>query len=317
MSLKQLFFAMPWALAAMPAALFLVSCSPQSVPSSGVTIAPPVPGVFGSGAIAFTGLTFNGNSQFSFISTASVSAGTTIFFTNESYDGTLNGGTGGLVDESTTASASSTWTGTSPATVVNWEGSFATTITEGIIAYVPPAGGLAPYNQVVIGNTSDEPNQLQGGSVASVSGTSSHPYLVFNHNGAGHKVLAFSLSAGVTTWLGAVIFGPDTWWQSIANNTPIPQYNFWDSYLPPSLNTIYTSIDLSGVWTNDNLSTDNNASDQNDNAVLDSCQTGLSGIVNPNNWIADGNEGKSKVSLNPVEGISSQCSVAGYTGNLP
>ncbi len=300
-------------LAALPAALFLASCSSQSVPSSGVVISPPQAGVFGPGAIAFTGLTFNGNSQFSFISTVSVSSGTTIFFTNESYDGTLNNGTGGLVNESTTASASSTWTGTSPATVINWE-SMATTVTEGVVAYIPPAGGLAPYTQVVIASTG---NELQGGNATNISGGNGDSYLIFNHNGAGQKVLAFSVSAGVTTWLGAIIFGPDTWWQSIDNNTPIPQYNFWDSYLPPGLNTVYTSIDLSSLWVSDGLSNDNNSSDQNDNAVLDSCQNTLVGIVNPNNWIADGNESKSKVSLNPITGLSTQCSVAGYTGNLP
>jgi hypothetical protein len=245
-----------------------------------------------AGSIAFTGLTFNGNSQISFVNTTALPSGQVLYFTNYSYDATVPG----LVDESFN------------------NGSTATTVVEGIISYTAPAGELAAYHQVVIGNTSDETNQLEGGAVANVVGASGDAWLVQNHNGYGQKVLAYCVSGGVTTWLGAALFGPDSWTTSGA----IPAGNCWDSYLPPGLDST-TSTDLSGLWATDNLN-QYASSTQNDNAILNSCQSTLAGIVNPANWVADGNQSKTAVNLSPVgPRPTGACTTGsgGYTGGLP
>ncbi len=95
-------------------------------------------------------------------------------------------------------------------------------------------------------------------------------YLTLNHNGEGHKILAFTVNAGVTQYAAALIFGPDTWQTNGAVT------NWWDSYLPSGLNSSYTT-DLSGVWSVDNLQS--LYVQGNDNAVLNSCQSTLAGIV--------------------------------------
>ncbi|HTA77286.1 MAG TPA: hypothetical protein VK791_09030 [bacterium] len=305
--------------------ILLVSCTANVNPAS----FPKVNGEtnVNPGDIAFTGVIYNGNSEFSFVPTTNIAAGVTIFFTNYSYDPTNSSSPlgGSLVDESTTIYPSSNYPGIGTvtwSTVVNGN---STGITEGTVAYTVGSSGLAAYSQVIIGNTSNSSNQLQFGTVTLVSGgAAGSNWLLLNHNGAGHKILAYTLNGSNFNYVAAVIFGPDTWQTSGS----IGAGAFWDSYLPASLST-QNSTDLSALWNgtqagnqDGNMAqfnvngTGSNQNGQNQNAVLNSCQNTLAGIVNPLNWQADGNDSKSKVSLNPVIGLS-VCSNAGYTGLIP
>ncbi len=219
-----------------------------------------------------------------------------IYFTNYSYDPTnTSSSIAPFVDESYSCCATETGNGL--------------TIIEGTVSYTAPAGGLAAYSQIVFGKT----GTVAQGTMANIAGASGDLYLVLNHNGNGHKVLAFAASGGVTTYLAAIIFGPDSWTSSGSVT------EWWDSYLPPGLDST-TSLDLSGLWTNDSLNADEDVGLQNDNAILDSCQTTLSGIVDPLNWVADGDQSKTAVDLNPVgPAPTGACSAGsgGYTGALP
>jgi hypothetical protein len=241
----------------------------------------------GPGAVAFTALVMNGSSEFSFVAKNGLAAGQVVYFTNEGYDSTI----GNLFSNNTTVGADST------------------TITESVITYMAPATGLGSYVPVVISNTGNDPNLLQGG-VASGN-------LTLNHDGLGHKVLAFYLpSTGVTTYLGGVIFGPDSW---IGNSTePV---TFYDSNLPPGLDST-TTTDLSGAWNSNNL--ESLVVQGNDNAVLNSCESTLAGIVNPSNWAVDANipkwsASKPTASLGLDSGPLAVCAngSAGWTGALP
>lgn len=286
------------------------------------------------GSIAFTGITSNGNEQISFVATSQVAPNTTIYFTNYTWDNTLNSNTGGFVDQSGTyISVPVTETLYSP-TANNGLGGFAVTvlssgvsnvITDGIIAYTTGSQGLAPYQQVVISHTSDAPDVLQGGSVAGVNGYDNR--LELSGNGGGQAVIAFTTSLSSpstvtvnstnTNFLGGLIFGPDTWYQNVSNGNSIPAGNYWDSYLPPGLSSS-SSTDLSGIWNTDDLNQYNNSADQNDNAVLQNCWSDLPDIVNPAHWIADGNAGKTHVNLSaPIPPMTGNCpGSAGYTGYL-
>jgi hypothetical protein len=286
--------------------VLLASCkstvSPDSFPKvNGKT-------ALSAGDVAFTGLTLNGNSQFSFVFTSDINPNVSVYFTNYTYDPNQ----GGFVDESTTDSASSNWPG--QGTIV-WH-SMATTITEGTVLYTTSSSGLHAYTPIIISNTSNSSNSLQSGTVTAVdgnTGSASTPYLVFNHNGAGHKIFAYTASGGVTTFLAGLIFGPDSW----TTSGTISLFNFWDSYLPTGLGST-NSTDLSSLWASGqdgNLATFNNATQQNDNTALNSCQSTLAGIVNPSNWQADGNQSKTKVDLNGI-GLTA-CVGAGYTGLIP
>jgi hypothetical protein len=184
------------------------------------------------------------------------------------------------------------------------------------------SGGLSNnYPSVIISNTSNAQNQLQGGAVYNIAGSGGSPYLVLNHNGAGHKILAWvgnPITVGQpisgVTFIAAIIFGPDTW----ASSGSITSGAFWDSYLPSNL-SLQSSTDLSanfnGGGQDGNLANDNNSSDQNDNAVLNVCQGNIYGLVNPANWQSDANESKTHVSLNGTGmSVCSGSYTAGYTG---
>ena len=262
------------------------------------------------GDIAFTGLNENTNSQFSFVSSKALSKGVTIYFTNYSYDTTVPG----LVDES--VSISSALAVTAADGVVASE---STTVTEGTISYVVGSAGLSAYNQVVIGYTTNEPNLPQGGAVNNIAGAGGNTYLVWSNNGTGHKLLAYTVSAGVTQYIAGLIFGPDSWQTS----GPIASGNFWDSYLPPGLSST-TSTDLSGYWNSGNFNNYDTKTTKNVNVVLDACQTSLAGIVNPFTWVGDGNANNTHVALNTSNtstqtglGITA-CSAGtgGYSGTL-
>jgi hypothetical protein len=101
----------------------------------------------------------------------------------------------------------------------------------------------------------------------------------------------------------------------------VGQGAFWDSYLPPGLTVGVNAIDLSPLWAANNLAQYNvlntgTAPGQNDNAVLDSCQSTLLGIVTESHWTADGNQPKGSVNLTGIA-VTPCSSSAGYTGNLP
>jgi hypothetical protein len=192
------------------AGALMVSCTAKVTPTSANVGFPTLsPGQAGS--IAFTGVMTNGNSQFSFVSTTNFPAGVTIYFSNYSYDKTANGGQGGLVDESTNATASSVYPGTLGA--ISWQANMATTIIESTTNYVTGSSGLSAYNEVVLG-TGSLANVLQGGT--------SPGGLTLNHNGAGCKILAWvgapvtigQLISASVTFVAALMFGPDTWTSS-------------------------------------------------------------------------------------------------------
>jgi hypothetical protein len=230
------------------------------------------------------------------VPTNNLSSGQTIYFTNESYDATVPG----LVTENITiASGAAVSVASDGVTIAD-----ATTVSESVISYTVGSSGLSAYTQVLIGSSG---SSLQGGTDSG--------HLTLNHNGTGDKVLAFTVSGGVTTYVAGLIFGPDTWYQNINNGNPIPSPNFWDSYLPPGLDQT-TSTDLSTLWNSGNFNQWDTDTTQNDNAVVD-CQNTLSGIVWPWNWTGDGNEGKTNVELGTATGTGvSPCSTpqAGYTG---
>lgn len=297
-------------------ATVILTATPSPTPSSTPSATPTATSSgLGAGSIAFTGLTYNGNSEVSFINLVAIPASEVIYFTNYSYDVTANSGAGGLVDESISCCGI-----TSPS-------SNGLTVIEGTVSWTAPGAGLPALTQVVFGK-----NIPLGtiGTMANVAGAGGSTYLVLNHNGNGHKVLAFTVpSAGVTNWLAGVIFGPDTW-QTSGSISTSASYGlaggsgpaFWDSYLPPGLD-VTTSTDLSSAWAAGDGSGSFNAaatvSEQNDNAVV-SCQNTLSGVVNPSNWSVDANQSKTAVNINPVSitGVAACSSnYGGYSGSLP
>ncbi|HVM32900.1 MAG TPA: hypothetical protein VMU88_07185 [bacterium] len=233
------------------------------------------------GDVAIIAMLRNGNSQFAFVNTttSNLPSGTVIDFTNYSWDGS---GAGALSDQSTTIL------------------SYPATVIEGIISYTVGSSGLAPFTPVVIGDTSNAQNTLQGGTLANVAGLGGTK-LVFNHNGSGDKILAFQVpSAGTTVFLAGVLFGPDTW------QTSGPVTQFYDSYLPPGLSAS-NSTDLSNLWNNSVALSGQAAvtNGMNQNAILSSCVNSLSSIVSGSNWTGNA-ESKggfaltSKTNANPV-----------------
>ncbi|HXL73395.1 MAG TPA: hypothetical protein VN963_07195 [bacterium] len=301
------------------AGVFLASCNPTVNPAS----FPKINGetVVNAGDIAFTGIAYNGNSQFSFVPTTNIAAGVSIFFTNYTYDPTnASSSIAPFVDESTTTTSSSNYPGIGP---VNWEGvtvgGNGVTISEGTIAYVVGSAGLGALSQVIISNTSNASDVLFGGSIYPVApvASGSATFLTMNHNGAGQKILAYAVNGPVTTFVAGVIFGPDPWLTS----GPVAQGAFWDSVLPSNLTAGTNAIDLSTLWNTGSQDSPlgqynvNGNNDQNQNAVLNNCESTLAGIVNAANWQADGNEAKTKVILNGT-GLTA-CTGAGYTGLIP
>lgn len=255
-----------------------VTPTPQNTPNQGNNSLPNL----SAGNIAITGICMNGNSQFSFVSTVALTSGQVIYFTDYSYDNTANSGVGGLVDESVTVTSG------------------ATTVTDGTISYTVGATGLAAYTQVVVGSAAAQDNFPDGGSPLNVAGDRGVTYMYLNHNGNGTKILAYTVSAGVTAYVAGVIFGPDTW----ASSMPVTE--FWDSYMPPGLSSSNTT-DLSGLWGGAaNLSQYGSStaigpspagnSDVDDNAIV-SCESTLATLVAPGNWQGDGDETSSHVSL--------------------
>jgi hypothetical protein len=206
---------------------------------------------------------------------------------------------------------------------VNWEGvtvgGNGVTITESIIAYVVGSTGLAAFSPIIISNTSNTTDVLQGGSVVEVAPAASGAatFLTMNHNGAGQKILAYAVNGPVTTFVAGIIFGPDSWLTS----GPVAQGAFWDSVLPSNLTVGTNATDLSTLWNTSSQDSPlsqynvNGNNDQNQNAVLNNCQSTLSGIVDANNWQADGNESKGNVDLNG-KGLTA-CTGAGYSGLIP
>ena len=246
------------------------------------------------GLVAFTAFLYNGNSEFGFVAPSGLAANQTVYFTNEAYDATANSGSGGLVD----------LTGPDPAAPGNG-------VTESIISFTAPATGLGSYVPVVIAWLKNDSDRLQGGTLAWVSGNGAVTnFLVLNHNGEGHKILAFTIpSAGVTQYVAALIFGPNGW------QTTGSVARYWDSYLPPGLDNT-DSLDLSGLWNENGLGA--YPVDGNQNAVLNSCQTTLAGIVNAANWAADANVSKGNLALDvPVAVTVCPDGSAGWTGTIP
>lgn len=293
------------------AALSITACTPQQIVTGPGAPTPTVnPNYVPSsatpnpvaGSIVITAILRDGNSSISFFNTTALSSSTVIYFTNFSWDSTLNGGAGGFVDESSQNA-------TGP-----------TTVSEGTVSYTPPGAGLPAYTQVVIGKTG---TSLAGGSVANlgynaVSGLSNNgnAYLYFNHNGLGDKVYVFegtSVAAGLPggtagpstagiTFVNAVIFGPNTW--NALQGGSIPVNDSWDSYLPFSTAYSYSTtssggststptgtfpyfcaLDLSPLF---NAMGGQNSSTQNQNALLSSCVAGSSNSLNTietgSNW---------------------------------
>jgi hypothetical protein len=240
-----------------PTSTFTVTATP-TVTATMVTLSP--------GDVSIIAFLRNGNSQFAFVNTTAgnLPAGTVLYFTNDSWDGTQGAGSGALVDESATL----------PATLAT-DGDV---IQEAIISYTVGASGLAPFTPVVVSSTSNAQNSLQGGALGAVSSAVTN--LTLNKNGSGDKILAYQVpSAGTTVFLGGVIFGPDAWQTSGAVT------NFYDSYLPTGLSAS-NSTDLSVLWNNSAALNGQAAvtSGMNQNAVLSSCVNSLSGIVDGSNW---------------------------------
>ncbi len=238
------------------------------------------------GSIAFTGFVQNGSSEFSFVAPNGLPASQVVYFTNEGYNAT----SGALFSNNVTVGADSV------------------TIVESVVSYTASATGLGSYVPVVISKVANDPNLLQGGTA---SGN-----LTLNHNGLGHKILAFTVSAGVTQYVAGLIFGPDSW---LPNGT-VP-VTFYDSNLPTGLDST-TTTDLSSAWNSNSL--ESLAAQGNDNAVLNTCESSLSAVVNPADWVVDGNiptysASKPTASLGLDSGPLVVCAngSAGWTGTVP
>jgi hypothetical protein len=315
--------------------------TPTNTPTPTVSATPTATTAFVAGEnpgdIVFTSFVQNGCSEFSFVSTVNLASGQVIYFTNQGYDD----GLGGLAPAASVSLGGST-SGAPNNSVTVTDGNFSgeqvvigdvyssstdndTVISEGIISYTVGSGGLNAYTPVVIGNPKDDPQTLAGGAVASVSGSNgvttsptSTAWLILNHNGTGHRLLAFSVSGSVTYFVGGVIFGPDTWQASgsigsqTVNSVNYPF--FWDSCLPPQLVSggVTYATDLSIQWANDNLENADTDGNQNQNAVLN-CQsdTGSVGSVlstivgaGSSDWLADGNCSKTCLALDKGMGTA-------------
>ena len=224
------------------------------------------------GDVALSAIVRNGNSQIGFVSTKTLDSGTTVYFTNYSWNSSLNGGLGGLVDESVSI------------------GSSATTVIEGTASYIVGPGGLAAFTPVYFGNTGNASNQLQGGAVANVLGGGGNAWVVMNHNGNGEKLLLYTAAAPLAlgappsgaTFLTGAILGPHSWLGG--GSSPA---TFFDSNLPSGLNSA-NSIDLSPLWNgNPALSDPSAITAQNQSALLSPCQNSLSAVLDPANWVGN------------------------------
>jgi hypothetical protein len=268
----------------------------------------------GPGSIVITGVVTNGNSQFSFVPTTNISAGTTIYFSNWNWDNTANSNAGGFDNNNPGATGTSNWPGTGTSgTLETWNSVNTTTIAGGIIGYlVPPSTGLSAGTQVIISQNTANTN-LQGGSLVANSGGANTKGLTLNHNGAGQPIYAFitsqttavsrtTVTSSNATFLSAVLFGPDTW----QTTGPILPNHFWDSVLPPGL-TSTTSTDLSTLWASGFGS--NFLTTQNVSAFVN-CQSdsSVASLTNPVFWSGNGNLSSSNFALFPVATGVAACS---------
>jgi hypothetical protein len=222
------------------------------------------------GDVAITAFVRNGNSQFAFVNTTANTfpSGTVIYFTNYSYDASVQQ----LISTNQTVTAGA--------------------VTEGTVAYTVGAGGLAPYTPVIIGKITGASDLLQGGSVVLANGgTGTSPWLIFNGNGSGDKIIAYTASSAIAaggsvsgaTFVNAVLFGPDTWFSN--SSSPV---NCYDSALPSGLTSGTNALDLSAIW-NSNIAIygPTPVKGGNQNTVLSSCQNSLAGIETVSNWTAN------------------------------
>ncbi len=260
------------------------------------------------GDIGFTGLITNGNGEQAFVSPVSLVGPVTIYLTNMAWDGSGNSGTGLTASTGDTGNFVNTYTGTYSAST-SYTG-------ESILQYIVPSGtSLPPWTTVILsgGKTTTGP-QLLGGAVTGISGTagSGVTFIKDSGNQVGDKFIAFqaagvnlttgtnpvSAVTGPVTFLGAAIWGGDSWTSS---GTPA---DYFDTWLPPGLTTA-TATDLSMLFKSyaaiDGVGT-------NQNAIL-SCETGsFTAITNVYDWnaivIGKGSFGLPALAVTACSGVS-------------
>ncbi|HEY5038721.1 MAG TPA: hypothetical protein VIJ93_06590, partial [bacterium] len=199
----------------------------------------------GPGSVAFTAFLTNGNGQQAFIPLVPLNAGTTIYLTNMAWDDSGYSGMGVTANTGATGGFQSAYTGAYSA---------GTSMSpELILQYV--SGSSVPADTTLFswsnraGNVAGSAAQMGPGDTFTGIPTSlGVTYILDSANVTGDKLIAFTspnvdpntgaISSPVV-FLGAVIWGPDTWTPS--GTSPA---NYYDSVRPPGLNST-NSIDLS------------------------------------------------------------------------
>jgi hypothetical protein len=298
------------------------------------TATPTAPTFPNPGSIDVIGWDHNANAEVGFIAASNIAGPATIYFTNLSWDKTLNTGAGGFYDQSQTV------TGGSGVTEVEVIVSYAIPSGQTLNANTPVyfgntgsnatnslgAGTLA--NTATFQNSSPSGSALTGGSVVAAD-TFIPESKVFN----GDKLLVFTvpsgttvssgavLSSGVPNFVNAIILGPDAF-----TSSALTSGNYWDSGLPSPLTTsgvTPNAVDLSTAWndaknsaTYGTVFTASIASGQGNqngalNANVNGCQSASWAACTSSYWSLNVG-GKTSVGFSPAV-AGTNCSVAGFT----
>jgi hypothetical protein len=188
-------------------ALCFNACSPKHLPNTPDTYVPPAPEASLTTPIAFTSIYSNSLNSFTFMTLADVPNGTTLYFAENPWDGTID----------------------------NWSPKF----NPSVMTFISIVD-LPPGTQVVV-NTAASP-----ASIYNVDGTTT-PAGIFSSaigmTGDKTYIIAFQVpQAGQTVFLTAVDEVEGTPWQ-----TSGPVNSQYSSYLPPGLIEGVNAVDLSSI----------------------------------------------------------------------
>lgn len=207
-----------------------------------------------AGSIQFIGWVRNGAGQFGFISpSATLPTGTVIYFTDLSWDSTLNSGAGGWSDQSVSISSKNVEVETMISCTLTSPLSPNTPIFIGNPSDVTNGSGYTLANVVFFNNATASPNgsNLTGGITTGAAVT--QIFMKQSGQGNGDKLFAFTCPAASvpslsnsylptgTVFTTAMIYAPTTW-----TSSAITSYN--TSGLPSGLTNGTTALDLHQLW---------------------------------------------------------------------
>lgn len=217
---------------------------PTNTPNVSLT---PLP----AGSIAFIGWARNGAGQFGFVPTVNLPSGTTIYFTDLSWDTTLNSGSGGFSDQSVSIASKQVEVETLISVNLTAQINAGVSVFVGNTTDASNTANLSITNIAYFNNSTSSPNgsNLTGGAQA-VTQT----YLKQSGQGNGDKIIAFTcpytgsapsssnnyLPTG-TVFTTAMIYGPDGWSSSAISH-------YYDSGLPTGLTSGTNAVDLHQLW---------------------------------------------------------------------